>query len=502
MNPLLATDGYKTGHHLMYPDKTELVYSNFTPRSDKHAKFRNGKIVVFGTQMTMIIIDNMFRDNFFNKPKNEVIEEIKNEYSMYLGYDYDTTHFEKLWDLQYLPIHVKALPEGSISPIGIPVLTIKNTHPEFAWLTNFLETLLSNLLWKPMTSATIANKYKSLLDHYAMLTDTSNMAFVGFQGHDFSMRGIDGIEPTIASALGHAISFIGSDSLPSIYGARKFYRVPKNMPIVHSVNASEHAVMSAGIGLYGELETYRNLIKKFPSGILSLVSDTMDLWKVMTQILPALKEDILKRDGKLVIRPDSGDPADIICGKFLSDNGYDGPCPVTSDYLSTNYDDSPAGKGVIQLLYELFGGEKNKEGYIVLNAKIGAIYGDSITLEKAQEICEKLMIKGFATTNVVLGIGSYTYQFNTRDTYGFAMKATYVEIDGKGIDIYKDPVTDSGTKKSAKGLLYVGLDKRGEYYLEEQVSKEKETQGELMTIYKDGNFFNTVTLEDIRNRLK
>ena len=401
---------------------------------------------------------------------------------MYLNTDYDTTHFEELHDVGYLPLHVKSLLEGTEVPMRVPMLTVRNTG-KFGWLTNFLETILSNMLWQPMTSATIALLYKRILVNGALETDKDNVGFVDFQGHDFSMRGMGGFMATILSGLGHATSFNGSDSLPVISGAREYYN--EKGFVVGSVNATEHSVMCAGTK-GDEIGTFRRLLSTYPTGILSVVSDTWDLWTVVTKYLPILKEEIMTRDGKLVIRPDSGDPVDIICG--------------TSRYLGAGI--LPEEKGLIELLYEEFGGTVNSQGFKVLDQHIGAIYGDSITPIRARQIIERLKAKGFASTNIVLGIGSFTYQYNTRDTFGFAMKATYVEVNGEGREIFKDPITDDGLKKSAKGLLYVQTNEvNGEYELVDQVSNELEQKGELITIFKDGKFFNETTLAEIRERL-
>jgi nicotinamide phosphoribosyltransferase len=219
-----------------------------------------------------------------------------------------------------------------------------------------------------------------------------------------------------------------------------------------------------------------------------------------------LKEEILARDGKLVIRPDSGDPVDIICG-----------LPNTHTKHLTLPKNSPEFKGVIELLWDVFGGTVNEQGYKVLDSHIGAIYGDSITIDRAEQICSRLEAKGFASTNIVLGVGSFTYQFNTRDTFGFAMKATYVELEvpkfGELVDqnlnteiigreIFKDPITDDGTKKSATGLLSVSRDAFGVISLNDKVSWELEGKGLLHTIYKEGVYQNQTTLTQIREKLK
>ena len=497
MNPLLLTDGYKTGHHQQYPHGTTMVYSNITPRSNKYAPKGCDMVVSFGQQMVMKQIHEAFQNEFFFKPKDEVCGEMKRELSLYLGTDYDVTHFEQLHDLGYLPIAVKGIEEGTLVPIKVPVLTIYNTLPEFYWVTNYLETIISNLLWKPMTSATIAHTYRKVLTKWQEKTDAERGWFIDWQGHDFSMRGMDSIEATISSGLGHLTSFSGTDSLPTLFGARKFYG--EEGFVGGSVNATEHSVMCAG-SKDDEVETFCRLLKTYPTGILSIVSDTWDLWKVCTEHVVTLKEEILARDGKLVIRPDSGDPVDILCGSE-----------------STLHTGSPEGKGVIELLWNVFGGTTNEQGYKVLDSHIGAIYGDSITIDRADEICRRLEAKGFASTNVVLGIGSFTYQYNTRDTFGFAMKATYVELEELfyetensvepelrivGREIFKDPITDDGTKKSATGLLAVYDNYEGGLTLIDKASWETENEGKLKTIYKDGEFFNQTTLTEIRNRLK
>ena len=250
-----------------------------------------------------------------------------------------------------------------------------------------------------------------------------------------------------------------------------------------------------------EYQVFKRLIKTYPTGILSVVSDTFDLFKVIIEYLPRLKDEILARDGKLVIRPDSGNPADIICGlNTVEIHDYDTPNKK-----------HPSWKGVIELLWDVFGGTTNEQGFKVLDPHIGAIYGDSITLERADEICRRLASKGFASTNIVLGVGSFTYQYNTRDTFGFAMKATYVEVDGVGREIFKDPITDDGTKKSATGLLQVlevmeadsvGKLHHKSYLLKDKVSWDEANIGSLRTLYKDGGFYNTTTLDAIRAKLK
>ncbi len=480
MNGLLLTDGYKTGHHQQYPKGTEQVYSNWTPRSNTYAPEGCDKVLSFGQQYVITWLHDYFETNFFSKPKEDVCNEIEEELSMYLGTPYDGTHYRQLHDLGYLPIRVKSLPEGMEVPIRVPMLTVVNTHKDFYWVTNFLETIFSTMLWQPMTSASIALLYKRIFKKWVLKTDPENLPFIDFQGHDFSMRGMGGLQSALSSGLGHAAVFLGSDTLPVISGMRKYYNAEGF--VVGSVNATEHSVMCAGTK-DDEIGTFRNLMETYPNGILSVVSDTWDLWKVLTSYLPILKDEILGRDGKLVIRPDSGDPVAIICGTNLKIGGS-----------------TPQEKGVVELLWETFGGTVNEQGFKVLDSHIGAIYGDSITTERAENICQRLHDKGFASTNVVLGIGSFTYQFKTRDTFGFAMKATSVVVNGERREIFKDPITDDGVKKSAKGLVKI-IKEDNEYVLVDQVTEEEEKEGELKVIYEDGRFRENVNLQTIRERI-
>jgi nicotinamide phosphoribosyltransferase len=464
-------DFYKTDHRRQYPKGTELVYSNLTPRMSRIEGV--DKVAVFGIQY--FIKDYLlrrFNEGFFKRPKEQVIKSYKRRLDNALGKDaVPIDHIEALHDLGYLPIHIKALPEGSLCPLRVPCMTLYNTLPEFFWLTNFLETILSSVIWGAITSATIAHTYRKLLEGYA--SETSDMpGFVDWQGHDFSMRGMFGLEGALISGAAHLLSFKGTDTIPAIDFLETFYGADSDKEIIGgSVPATEHSVMCMG-SKECELDTYRRLLTDvYPSGIVSIVSDTWDYWKVFDEILPALKDEIMARNGKFVIRPDSGNPVEVICG-------------------------TETEKGSIERLWDIFGGSINYKGFKQLDPHIGLIYGDSITLERAKLICEGLKQKGFASTNVVLGIGSYTYQYNTRDTFGFAVKSTYGVINGKPFNIFKDPKTDNGVKKSAKGLLRVNPD----FSLSEEVSWEEEG-GLLETVFLNGKIVKEYSLTEIRSRL-
>ena len=479
-NPFLLTDYYKVGHVFQYPANTTLVYSNLTPRSSRLEGV--DEMIFFGLQyFVKEYLLHYFNENFFKQPKEKVLADYKRRIVTSLGAHLPTyEHIEKLHALGYLPVEIKALPEGSRVPIKVPCITIVNTLPEFYWLTNFMETLLSAIIWQPCTSATIAREYRRLLDKYAAQTGMP-ADFVQWQGHDFSFRGMSSLESAVLSGMGHLLSFSGTDTIPAIDALEEYYLANADNELIGgSVAATEHSVMCSG-SKDGELETFKRLVTEvYPSGIVSIVSDTWDLWKVCTDYVAALKETILQRQGKVVIRPDSGDPVKIICG-------------------------NPEGKteaerkGVVELLWDVFGGTITSKGYKLLDGHIGAIYGDSINLQRAAQICEGLMKKGFAT-QAVFGIGSFTYQYNTRDTFGMAMKATYVELGGEGREIFKNPITDDGTKKSATGLLCV-KEENGKYVLYDKVTWAEEQKSELQTVFKNGKLVKEYSLQEIRNRL-
>lgn len=490
MNPILAIDGYKVSHRAQYPQGTTQVYSNFTPRSDRFfsSPVADGKLVFFGLQgfLQWFMVD-LFNDAFFARPQEDVVNEYKAVMDSYLGKDaVPVDHIRALHNLGYLPLHVKSLDEGSKVPMKVPVLTITNSHDEFFWLVNYLETVLSAELWKASTNATIAHHYRKVCEQWAVKT-CSDMSHLDFQCHDFSFRGMAGLQDTMQAGAGHLLSFKGTDSIPSLLYARDHYTAGEDYFIGASIPATEHSVMCMG-EKEQEIETFRRLIVDlYPQGFVSIVSDTWDYWRVMTEYTRELKQIILNREGRVVFRPDSGDPVEILCGTGADDD--------------TRNTRTPEEKGSVEVLWEIFGGTVNEKGYKVLDPHVGLIYGDSITLARADEILRRLEAKGFASSNVVFGVGSFTYQYNTRDTFGFAMKATWGAVNGEGRMIFKEPKTDSGLKRSARGLLRVERDAQGELQLHDEQTWEQEKTGELKTRFLDGKLYNVDHFEQIRQRL-
>jgi nicotinamide phosphoribosyltransferase len=485
-NPLLGTDFYKVGHPNLFPTGTEFIYSTWTPRTSRMEGVN--EVVVFGIQKVIKQhLIEYFNDNFFNVPKEDVINDYKRMMKHALGEENTKVdHLEKLHDLGYLPIRIKALKEGTSVPLRVPVMTIENTKPEFYWLTNFLETLISCELWIAMTSATTTLQYKRIITDYALKT-CDNMNHLLFQLHDFSMRGHTSMPSAITSGMGHLTSSCGTDTIHAITYMERYYNANIETELVGaSVTATEHSI-ACTYGQDNEIEYYREIIKnRKPNGIVSLVSDTWNLWNVVLNYLPELKDDIVNREGTVVVRPDSGLPEDIICG-------------------NTNAKTEHERKGLIELLWDIFGGTVNSKGYKVLDSHIGAIYGDSITIERCREILKRLEEKGFASSNIVLGIGSYTYQHVTRDTFGFAMKATDAIINGEEKMIFKDPITDNGVKKSQRGRVAV-IEKCGQIAyvdgLDKTTINEYASMNLLEDVFIDGKLVRDEKLSDIRARLR
>jgi len=504
--PVLLSDSYKQFHHQMYPKGMSKLYSNGTPRSFKH--MGTDRAVFFGLQYYIKeYLIKQWTEEFFLKD----IESIKSEYKRFHKYfsgvdDISTEHIEKLHNLGYLPIEIKSLPEGSKVKEKVPFYTITNTVDGFGWLVNFLETPMSTAIWHSCVVATIGYQYRKILDKYAIET-TGSTEGVQWQGHDFSMRGLSSVESSFSQAA-WLLFFTGTDTIPAVLALEEYYNADMSQELLGaSVPATEHSVMTS-YGKEEEIAAFKRLLTQFPTGILSVVSDSFDLWKVLTKFMVELKDQILARDGKLVIRPDSGDPVDIICGtyKFESKEEYEKLKP------KFNPDALPEKKGVIELLWDVFGGSTNEQGYKVLDSHIGAIYGDSISLARAEEICKRLKQKGFASTNIVFGVGSYTMNYNTRDSIGFAVKSTYCEViertkNERGViiderisrEIFKDPITDDGVKKSAKGLLAVFKDQDGEFYLKDQCTWDEENTGELKTVFKDGSLLIDLNFSEIKS---
>lgn len=528
------TDFYKMFHRSAYHPEITKVYSNYTSRNGRLSNVKDNKEVVFVGLQYFIkdVLIKEWNETFFNLPKHAAIRAIKRITDNCLGFDYDASHFEALHDLGYLPLEIKALPEGVSVPYGVPPVTFVNTVDGFQWLSNYIETSFSTENWLIQTSATTAKEYlRNTVGAFNRAGSPHDL--VPFMCHDFSMRGMGGRHSAAMSGFGHLCSFAGTDTIPAILFAEKYYNANvENELVGASVPATEHSTATSYITsmaeekgitkLEAEVDYVRYLMEKVPTGILSHVSDSFDFWKFVSEGLPMLKEDILKRNGKLVVRPDSGDPVKVLTGYQVNTRhtfesveegldhldyypqdryGFEAFPLSNGNYFTYTGEvlDTFEVKGLVECLGDIFGTTESPTGLKLLHDNIGAIYGDSITLERQKEIIKRLEAKGYAAM-VVLGVGSYSYQYVTRDTHGSAVKATWVEKAGKGVDVFKDPKTDS-KKKSARGLLRVELED-GKYVLYDQQTPEQEQQGELKTVFKDGVLVKETSLAEIRQRIK
>lgn len=508
----LQTDFYKLFHKEAYLGEIDYVYGNYTSRSGRLSNIRDNDTVAFvGLQYYIkdVLIDQ-WNKTFFWVHKEEAVAALKRIVDSCLGIDYDASHFEALHDLGYLPIKIKALPEGSLVPYQVAPITFVNTVKGFGWLSNYIETSMSTENWPIQTACTTSIAYKKAITK-AFEETGGPMELLPFMVHDFSFRGMPGRHAAALTGFGHLASGnVGTDTVPAILFAEEFYNANVEKELVGaSVKATEHSTATSAIAIlvekYGitklqaEVMYVQYLFTKAPTNVLSHVSDSFDFFDFVVNGLPLLKEEIMARDGTFVIRPDSGDPVEILCGAggYLLDNGlyrvWDGsPDDSHSTFREVTEAES---KGLIQLLWEEFGGTETLEGYKLLDSHIGAIYGDSITLERQEQIIKRLMAKGFVPT-VVLGVGSYSFQYVTRDTHGSAVKATNVIAEGENVAVCKDPATDS-KKKSAKGLLRVEKE-NGTFVMYDEQTPEQEAAGELKTVFWDGNLMYETSLAEIR----
>lgn len=491
--PLMQADAYKLAHARFYEMSGNVtkIYSNFTNRKSRIEGIEG--VVNFGLQAFLqnYCIDAF--EPFFKAEEDEVCALYAERVSQVLGTpaeEVSTEHIRDLHRLGYLPLEFKSFPEGTVVPFKVPSFTVENTKPEFFWLPNYIETIVSASVWFPSTSATTSHHMRKMLEEFAEKTG-SPKASVDFQGHDFSYRGQSSNESAMASGAGHLLSFKGSDTLATLEWVDYFYPGDNGM-VLGSVPASEHSVMSLGIALNGEKETYRRLLEGTPKGILSLVSDTMNIWDVLLKFLPEMRDVVMGRDGKLVIRPDSGDPVDIVCGTKTNPN-----LVHTSEVKTA--EGNPEYFGVLELLWKEFGGTVNEKGYRVLDPHVGVIYGDGINYDTAKAMLSRMEKMGFASENIVLGLGSWNFiGSKTRDSFNSAMKATWAVADGKEINLFKNPITGDGMKKSATGRLAVIRNGKGELTLLEKATDEDMVRSELKTVWKDGKFVRRQSFAEVR----
>ena len=483
-NPMLLIDFYKAVHAEMLPKNITKSVSYFTPRMSRVKRW--DKVVMFGLQgfIKTYLID-YFNEEFFDKPFEEIIYEYKRIMDASLGKDaYKIDKIESLHKLGYLPIEIVALPEGTIVPMHVPMFGITNTHKDFAWLPQSLESLISAEMWHPMLAATVGMTYRGIVNHYYDLTCEDNIPRSKALGA-FDFRGEECLESAVKAGAGWCLSFLNTATVPTIpYLEKNYFCDCTKESVAYGSPSTEHSVMCSNYAVDGdEITLLRRLLTEiYPNTSFSAVLDSYD-WNIIDNILPQLKTEIMNHNGCMLMRGDSGDCVEVVTKTVFK-------------------------------LWEEFGGTVNSKGYKVLDPHVKAIYGDSITVQRCEEIYRILMKNGFACSNVALGVGSFSFQCIeedgvlkpfTRDTFSSCIKATYCEINGKPFPIFKNP-KDGGFKKSQKGCCRVYTRCDGSIYYEDELTWEQAIKSGkhgnmLIPVFKDGELLKEQSLKEIRDRL-
>lgn len=486
---ICLADTYKFTHYRMYPQSLNELTSYWVPRKSMFVGEDNQKMVWFGMQaFVQEWLIEYFQKNFFDLPLNKVLKDFKYVMNIQIGEgNYDIEPIEKLHTLGYLPLEIKALPEGSLVNMGVPCIELTNTLPEFAWLTQWIECILQTELWKISNHATIGHMYYKLAKYWYEKTADATLdprnAFA-----DFGMRGMSCMNESIRCSAAWLLSSNKTSTVPAIFWLDEYYDADCSYNHIGvGAVSTEHSVMGANYALDGDEITFvkRLLEVLYPNTSFSMVSDTYDFRNMVSNILPSIKDKIMKHNGKLLVRPDSGD-----------------------QFEETIF--------TVQSLWDHFGGTVNSKGFKVLDPHIGVILGDGCTLNVLRKIWKELERRGFAANNVIFGVGAFCFTaifegdkmiVNTRDTFGCAMKATDGVFGDKEIFIYKDPKTDTThLKKSHKGLVFVervGKDFKYTDQLDREAYEEygKTHTSALRTVFKDGKMYNRETFTTIRERL-
>ena len=482
-NPMLLIDFYKAVHAEMLPKNMTKSVSYFTPRMSRVKQWN--QVVMFGLQgFLKTYLIEYFNEEFFGKPYEVAVGEYKRIMDATLGADaYRLDKIEKLHKLGYLPIEIWALPEGVQVPMQGPMFGITNTHPDFAWLPQSLESLISAESWHPMIAATVGYTYRQIVNTYYDKTCDDTLERARALGA-FDFRGEECTDSAVKAGAGWCLSFVNTATVPTIPYLEKNYQCDcTKESVAYGSPSTEHSVMCSNYAVDGD-ETVllrRLLTEIYPNTSFSAVLDSYDYWNIVESVLPKLKKEILSHNGCMLMRGDSGDCVEVVTKTVFK-------------------------------LWEIFGGTVNSKGYKVLDPHVKAIYGDSITVQRCEQIYRILMEHGFACSNVALGVGSFSFQCIeeegvlkpfTRDTFSSCIKATYCEIDGSPYPIFKNP-KEGGFKKSQKGCCVVKQKETGEYIYEDGYSWQDACacEGNLLEpVFRDGKLLKEQSLQEIRSRL-
>jgi nicotinic acid phosphoribosyltransferase len=570
-NPLLLIDFYKACHAEQYPAGMTKIYSPGTPRLSR-LKDVEEVTYIGGQAFSKEYLIKAFNDCFFSLPEEEVINQYKR--IMINTLTKDESRADKIRDLHrlgYLPIALYTIPEGMATAIGVPQSCFVNTHPDFAWLTNTLETLYSCYIWHIQIAAEVGKRYRKIVDKYVEQTCDPDVRAARMLG-DFSMRGQHCDESAMKASAAWLCSFLNTATVPAIMWLEDYYNCNiENEEVGYGALSFEHSTVTSNYAIDGDEETNlkRALTEIYPNDNFSYLTDSYDHDNFLMNVVPACKKEILAHNGTILFRGDSGDPVEIIAGKeiewvkdsdvdmsddelirdFFNDYAYDNDIDgLVTRYFNINgvfykvdfdplfikerggYSDSnyyfidgydicweeiePSLEllGMVWWLDKTFGSTVNSKGYKVLNPHVKAIYGDSMTPSRVEEAYSRLTAQGYAINNVVFGVGSFSFmcledatgRMNpyTRDTFGYAIKATYGEdANGNPVMIYKQPKALSW-KKSPKGCIIVAPD--GQSYTDGHTFEEAHGEGVenlLELVFKDGKMVKETSLKEIRDRM-
>jgi nicotinamide phosphoribosyltransferase len=454
-NIILNADSYKYSQFNQYPDGTEYIYSYIESRGGVY-----DETVFFGLQA--------FIQEYLTDPITmDMIDEAE-AIILAHGEPFNREGWEYILNVHdgFLPVEIKAVPEGTIVPVKNILASIINTDPNCYWLTSFLETALLRAVWYPTTVATNSREIKKVI--LDALERTGDPSTVDFKLHDFGARGVSSQESAGLGGLAHLVNFQGTDTVNALLYGRRYYGIDM---AGFSVPAMEHSTVTSW-GREREVDSYRNMVKKNgkPGGIVSAVSDSYDIYKACELWGTELKQDVLDSGATLVVRPDSGYPAKVVF-----------EC--------------------VSILAEHFGYTVNEKGYKVLN-NVRVLQGDGINIDSIKEILNKLEAYDFSADNVVFGQGGALLQIVNRDDQKFAMKASAARINGDWVDVFKDPITDPG-KQSKKGLLALVRNEEGVPYTirQEEVDPHFE-EDELEVVFLNGGQVRFQTFDEVRELAK
>jgi len=453
-NLILNTDSYKLSHYLQYPAGTEMVNSYIESRGGPLPD-----VLFFGLQafLKQTLARPITRDD---------VDEAEAVAMAHIGV-FNRDGWDRLID-KYdgrLPIEIEAVPEGTIVGTRVPVAQIRNTDPDFFWLPSYLETALLRAVWYPTTVASLSFACKKVLRQYLIETAEDPDAVLPFQLHDFGARGATTDEAAGIGGAGHLVNFRGTDTLAALMVARRCYG---ETMAGFSIPASEHSTMTSW-GRPAEADAYRNMIQRFggQQKLLACVIDSYDLWNAVDNIIgDELKAQIEQTGGRVVIRPDSGDPVAIV-------------------------------PRIIEHLMRRFGFRVNAKGYRVLPDYIRVIQGDGISLDTLPRILEVLKFSGLSTENVAFGMGGGLLQKVDRDTMKWAMKASQVVVDGVARNVFKDPATDPGKRSKAGRWAVVNENGAGQAVRIEALGKRENL---LQPVFRNGELLVDQSFAEIRAR--